>query len=100
MAILTEFMPTSLRAPVNRCPRTTVSLEHLLSIATDVARASTTSTTRTPDPIIHRDLSSANVLLQPTPDGGWLAKVSDYGTANLPRVNCRLRILAIQCTLP
>ena len=42
----------------------------------------------TPDPIIHRDLSSANVLLQPTPNGGWLAKVSDYGSANFQRQLC------------
>ena len=82
MAILTEFMPTSLRALVNRRPRQRLSLEHLLSIATDVARALNYLHNMTPDPIIHRDLSSANVLLQPTPDGGWLAKVSDYGTAN------------------
>ena len=82
MAILTEFMPTSLRALVNRRPRQHLSLEHLLSIATDVARALNYLHNMTPDPIIHRDLSSANVLLQPTPDGGWLAKVSDYGTAN------------------
>ena len=82
MAILTEFMPTSLRDLVNRRPRQSLSLEHLLSIATDVARALNYLHNMTPDPIIHRDLSSANVLLQPTPDGGWLAKVSDYGTAN------------------
>ena len=82
MAILTEFMPTSLRALVNRCPRQCLSLEHLLSIASDVACALNYLHNMTPDPIIHRDLSSANVLLQPTPDGGWLAKVSDYGTAN------------------
>ena len=82
MAILTEFMPTSLRALVSRRPRQRLSLEHLLSIATDVARALNYLHNMTPDAIIHRDLSSANVLLQPTPDGGWLAKVSDYGTAN------------------
>ena len=79
MAILTEFMPTSLRALVNRCPRQDLPLQHLLSIA---ARALNYLHNMTPDPIIHRDLSSANVLLQPSPDGGWLAKVSDYGTAN------------------
>ena len=61
---------------------TRLSLEHLLSFATDVARALNYVHNMTPDPIIHRDFSSANVLLQPTPDGGWLAKVSDYGTAN------------------
>ena len=82
MAILTEFMPTSLRALVNRRPRQHLPLQHLLSIAVDVAHALNYLHNMTPDPIIHRDLSSANVLLQPSPDGGWLAKVSDYGTAN------------------
>ena len=82
MAILTEFMPTSLRALVNRRPRQLLLLEHILSIATDVACALNYLHHMTPDPMIHRDLSSANVLLQPTSDGGWLAKVSDYGTAN------------------
>ena len=82
MAILTEFMPTSLRALVNRRPRQRLPLQQLLSIAIDVACALNYLHNMTPDPIIHRDLSSANVLLQPSPDGGWLAKVSDYGTAN------------------
>ena len=82
MAILTEFMPTSVRALVNRRPRQHLPLQHLLSIAVDVAHALNYLHNMSPDPIIHRDLSSANVLLQPTPDGGWLAKVSDYGTAN------------------
>uniref|UniRef100_A0A1X7V481 Protein kinase domain-containing protein n=1 Tax=Amphimedon queenslandica TaxID=400682 RepID=A0A1X7V481_AMPQE len=38
-----------------------------------------------PHPIIHRDISSGNVLLQPTSHMGigWRAKVSDYGSANL-----------------
>ena len=82
MAILTEFMPTSLRDLVNRRPRQHISLEHILSIAIDVACALNYLHHMTPESIIHRDLSSANVLLQPTPNGGWLAKVSDYGTAN------------------
>ena len=82
MAILTEFMPTSVRALVNRRPRQHLPLQHLLSIAVDVARALNYLHNMSPDPIIHRDLSSANILLQPTPNGGWLAKVSDYGTAN------------------
>ena len=82
MAILTEFMPTSLRALVNRRPPQPLSLEHILSISIDVACALNYLHNMSPEPIIHRDLSSANVLLQPTPNGGWLAKVSDYGTAN------------------
>ena len=34
-----------------------------------------------PSPIIHRDISSANVLLR-RQGGQWRGKVSDYGTAN------------------
>ena len=85
MAILTELMPTSLRIEVNRNPDNRLSREHIISIATDVACALNYLHHMTPDSIIHRDLSSANVLLQPTPNGGWLAKVSDYGSANFQR---------------
>ena len=88
MAILTELMPTSLRIEVNRGYRNRddrFSREHIISIATDVACALNYLHHMTPDPIIHRDLSSANVLLQPTPNGGWLAKVSDYGSANFQK---------------
>jgi len=38
-----------------------------------------------PSPIIHNDISSANVLLEPRPSNSWRAKVSDYGS-----VNCNL----------
>ena len=82
MAILTEFMPTSLRALVNRRPLQQLPVNHILSISIDVVSALNYLHHMTPDPMIHRDLSSANVLLRPTPDRGWLAKVSDYGTAN------------------
>ena len=85
MTILTELMPTSLRAEVNRGrrhPEHRFLREHILSIAMDVACALNYLHHLIPDPIIHRDLSSANVLLKPTPNGGWLAKVSDYGSAN------------------
>ena len=88
MAILTELMPTSLRALVDRGhanPDDRLSREHIISIATDVACALNYLHHMTPDPIIHRDLSSANVLLQPTPNGGWLAKLSDYGSANFQK---------------
>ena len=85
MTILTELMPTNLRDEVergHRHPEHCLSREHILSIAMDVACALNYLHHLIPDPIIHRDLSSANVLLKPTPNGGWLAKVSDYGSAN------------------
>ena len=37
------------------------------------------------EPIIHRDVSSANVLLQALPDNWWRGKLSDFGSANLVR---------------
>ena len=79
MIILTEVMPTSLRALINR---TRLTNKQIVSIALDVARALNYLHLMRPHPILHRDLSSANVLLEPTPENGWRAKVSDYGTAN------------------
>ena len=80
--ILTELMTTSLRAELERGP-----IEHTLitSISLDVARALSYLHLMQPHPIIHRDISSANVLLDPLPDNQWKAKVSDYGSVNLLR---------------
>ena len=39
------------------------------------------------EPIIHRDVSAPNVLLQALPNGTWRAKVSDFGSANLARLS-------------
>ena len=36
-----------------------------------------------PDPIIHRDISSPNILLEPSVGDSFKAKVADYGAANL-----------------
>ena len=36
-----------------------------------------------PTPLIHQDISSNNVLLEPQPNDSWKAKVSDYGSVNL-----------------
>ncbi len=37
------------------------------------------------EPVIHRDVSSANILLLSLPNNKWLAKLSDFGSANLAR---------------
>ena len=80
--ILTELMTTSLRAELEKGP-----IEHaqITSISLDVARALNYLHLMQPYPIIHRDISSANVLLDPLPGNGWKAKVSDYGSVNLLR---------------
>ena len=76
--ILTELMPTNLWAQLQSgcLPR-----QQILSISQDVSLALNYLHLFRPDPIIHRDLSSPNVLLEPIPTG-WRAKVSDFGAAN------------------
>ena len=74
---VTELMETSLRALLKR----PLSATELFVISLDVARALNYLHQKQPFPIIHRDISSANVLLWRQGDQ-WRAKVSDYGTAN------------------
>ena len=80
MIILTELMPTSLRRELER---DYMSPTLVMSIGLDVARALNYLHQMQPDPIIHRDISSANVLLEPLPLSRWRAKVTDYGSVNL-----------------
>ena len=77
--ILTELMPTSLRKELETGG---LAYPAILSISLDVACAINYLHLFKPHPILHRDVSSANVLLQTT-GGVWRAKVSDYGSANL-----------------
>uniref|UniRef100_A0A1X7UGV0 Protein kinase domain-containing protein n=1 Tax=Amphimedon queenslandica TaxID=400682 RepID=A0A1X7UGV0_AMPQE len=77
--ILTELMPTSLRKELESGG---VAYPAILSISLDVACALNYLHLFKPHPILHRDVSSANVLLQPV-GVGWRAKVSDYGTVSL-----------------
>ena len=83
LIILTELMPTSLRALLEQGKPLTQ--QHLISIACDVAKALNYLHLMKPDPIIHRDVSSANVLLDHDRDNSWKAKLSDYGSANFLR---------------
>ena len=83
MVILTELMPTSLRKELERKAYNYMSPDQAISIGLDVARALNYLHLMQPDPLIHRDISSANVLLEPLPNSHWRAKVSDYGTVNL-----------------
>ena len=84
MMIVMEFMTTSLRRQLQSeeyFPPKVVK-----SISLDVARALSYLHQIKPDPIVHRDISSANVLLEPLfPPKQWRAKVTDYGSVNLVR---------------
>ena len=83
MMILMEYMTTSLRRQLEReeyfQPRI------VKSMSLDVAKALNYLHQMQPDPIVHRDISSANVLLEELPNSRWRAKVTDYGSVNLLR---------------
>ena len=78
--ILTELMPTSLRKELEKSPMTRTQV---ITIARDVASALNYLHLWKPDPILHRDVSSANVLLEPSSSSRWKGKLSDYGSANV-----------------
>ena len=79
--ILTELMSTSLHKELQM---NQLSSQQILNIAQDVALGLNYLHLFKPQPIIHRDVSSPNVLLKPsTGPAGYLAKVADYGTAKL-----------------
>ena len=78
--ILTELMSTSLHKELQK---NQLTRQQILSIAQDVALGLNYLHLFNPQPIIHRDVSSPNVLLKPsTGPAGYEAKVADYGTAN------------------
>ena len=75
---VTELMEKSLRALLEQRQLSEIEIRAILL---DVARAINYLHQKKPEPIIHRDVSSANVLLWRQGDQ-WRGKVSDYGTAN------------------
>ena len=77
--ILMELMPTSLRQHLADNAPSIPSTAFRCSVSLNVARALNYLHLMQPDSIIHRDISSANVLLEPL----WRAKVTDYGSVNL-----------------
>ena len=77
LTIVSELMETSLRSELMHG---NLKENHILPISRDVACA-LCYLHSLPEPIIHRDVSSANVLLNST-KGGWVAKLGDYGSAN------------------
>ena len=75
---VTELMETSLRTLLEQ---RALSEAELSVVSLDVARALNYLHQKQPSPIIHRDISSANVLLWRQGEH-WRGKVSDYGAAN------------------
>ena len=76
---VTELMEKSLRTLLEQRQ---LSETEIAVISLDIALALNYLHQKKPEPIIHRDVSSANVLLWRQGDQ-WRGKVSDYGTANV-----------------
>ena len=78
--IITELMDTNLRLAYHNAQLTNNGVK--LSILRDISAALNYLHLQS-NPIIHRDVSSANVLLLALPNNKWRGKLSDFGSANL-----------------
>ena len=78
---VTELLDTDLR---NILAQRALHQEEIVCIALDVSRGLNYLHLNKPFPILHRDISSSNVLLWRR-DNCWRAKLSDYGAANFMR---------------
>ena len=77
--ILTELMDTNLY-DVIRCHG--LKDHQIISLLQDIVSAISYLHNLSPEPIIHRDISSSNVLLSGPVRSKWVVKLSDFGSAN------------------
>ena len=80
LLIVTEIMPTSLRTELEK---NQLLRFQVITIAIHIVSALNYLHMWMPRPILHRDVSSANVLLEPLDRCQYKAKLSDYGSVNL-----------------
>ena len=76
--IVIELMHSTLRSALRKG---TISSHQLQPTCVDIAQGLRYLHNMRPKPIIHRDVSAANVLLKATEGRGWTAKLSDFGSA-------------------
>ena len=83
LLIVTELMDTTLRTLLEQraSERSVLEPQKIKSISLDVARGLSYLHSQKPNLIIHRDISSANVLLWFENNSVKRAKISDYGAA-------------------
>ena len=78
--LLFELMTTSLSNALQKGP---IPQAQVISIGIQVSYALAYLHLYKPTPIIHRDVSSPNILLEHCMSDNWKAKLSDFGSANL-----------------
>ena len=78
---VTELLDTSLRHVLHQ---RALNYEEIITLVLDIAKGLNYLHLSKPRPIMHRDISSANVLLWRRGES-WRGKLSDYGAANFMR---------------
>ena len=96
--LLLELLHTNLRKAYEQQP-SNLGASVMLSIFRDMAYG-LHYLHEHQEPIIHRDVSAPNVLLEALPRGTWRAKLSDFGSANFLKRSSSLGVGAIICTAP
>ena len=80
--LLYELMLTSLHKHLEKTGHP-MTRPQIIAVGCDIGLALSYIHLWKPHPIIHRDVSSPNVLMDPLPEGKWRYKLSDFGSANL-----------------
>ena len=78
--LLYELMTTSLYKKIQEARLTQ---PQILDVSSDITSALAYLHLWKPHSIIHRDVSSPNVLMEPSGNDRWRSKLSDFGSANL-----------------
>ena len=78
--LLYELMTTSLYKKIQEARLTQ---PQIVDVSSDITSALAYLHLWKPHPIIHRDVSSPNVLIEPSGNDRWRSKLSDFGSANL-----------------
>ena len=78
--LLYELMTTSLYKKMQEAHLTQ---PQIVDVGSDITSALTYLHSWKPHPIIHRDVSSPNVLMEPSGNDRWRSKLSDFGSSNL-----------------
>ena len=94
--IILELMQHTLRSALKKG---NVLPQHVQSVCLDVAEGLCYLHDIKPEPIIHGDVSAANVLLNAT-ENGWIAKLSDFGHPQFAHLVLKLDPSAAIYTAP
>lgn len=76
--VLAELMPTTLQMTLRQGPMTK---RQVLSVSSDIAGVLDYLHKWKPSSIIHRNVSTNTILLEPMGNSTWKAKLSDYGSS-------------------